>query len=183
MKTFTRTALVAMVAVGLLACEARTDRHDDGGIILSVDTFDGLPVTFSMNTGGSLVQVDSLTIRNVAKIPNGTISPLMDVELTTYQVTYKRLDNGTRTPPTLVTGIFGTVPVNGNDQIQNLPVLTAVQLFNKPLSDLLLANGGLDSETHSTVIPIEVQLVFFGRTLSGDDVRTQTVTWRIDFTP
>jgi hypothetical protein len=106
----------------------------------------------------------------------------MDVELTTYQVRYKRLDTGTRTPPTLVTGIFGTVPVNGNDTISDLPVMTAEQLLNKPLSDLLIANGGIDSETRSNVVPIEVQLTIFGRTLSGDNVSTQTVAWRIDFT-
>jgi hypothetical protein len=182
MRTMIRSGLVALLAIGLLSCESRTDKTDGGGVLLSISAFNGLPVTFSMNSDGTLVQIDNLTIRNVAKNPDATTSSLMDVEITSYTVTYKRLDKGTRTPPALSDGLFGTVPVNGNDSIVNLPVMTAAQLRNPPLSDLLLANGGLDSETLSPVIPIELQLTFYGKTLSGDSVSTQTVTWHIDFT-
>jgi len=183
MRTMIRSGLVALLAIGLLSCESRTDKTDGGGVLLSISAFNGLPVTFSVNNGGTLVQVDNLTLRNVAKNPSAETGALMDVEVTNYTVTYKRLDKGTRTPPALSDGLFGTVPVNSTDVIVNLPVMTAAQLRNPPLSDLLLANGGLDSETLSPVIPIELQLTFYGKTLSGDSVSTQTATWHIDFTP
>lgn len=183
MRTMIRSGMVALLAIGLLSCESRTDKTDGGGVLLSISAFNGLPVTFSVNSGGTLVQIDNLTLRNVAKNPSAETSSLMDVEVTSYTVTYKRLDKGTRTPPVLSDGLFGTVPVNSTDAIVNLPVMTAAQLRNPPLSDLLLANGGLDSETLSPVIPLELQMTFYGKTLSGDSVASQTATWHIDFTP
>lgn len=183
MRTMLRSGLVAVLAIGLLSCEERTDKTDGGGVLLSVQSFDGLPIAHSMNNDGAFVQVGTITVRNVVKNPSITTSPLMDVEINSYQVTYKRLDNGTRTPPTLVQGLFGTAGVNGTATFNNLVIAGPAQLLNKPLSDLLLANGGIDTETHSTVIPIEFQLVFFGKTLSGDKVTSNVAPFEIDFTP
>ena len=183
MKTWTRSALVALLAIGLLGCEARTDRRDDGGVILTVESFDGLPIGFSVNSDGIFVQVETIDIRNITKNPNVSATDLMDVELHTYQVVYRRLDGGKTVPPPLVRRIFGNVPHNGLETLENLPVLDIEQLRSRPLSDLLFVNGGFDRDTGNTVIPIELQLTFFGKTLSGDEVSSNTVAWTIQFTP
>ena len=52
---------------------------------------------------------------------------------------------------------------------------------NIPLSDLLLVNGGFDKETGSRIIKLELELTFFGKTLSGDDVSTDPVRFSLDF--
>ena len=55
------------------------------------------------------------------------------------------------------------------------------QLDNPPLSDLLFQNGGIDTETGLDRITLNVRIRFFGRTLSGDEVESNTVVWTIEF--
>jgi hypothetical protein len=185
MNRLVRSALLGVLMVGVLSCEARTDRTDTGGVLLSVSDFDGLPFAISVNDEGfpGFVQVDSLTIQSVVLNPSAPSSSLMDVELRSYQVRYRRVDTGTRTPRPLVNAFFGNVPSGGTDTINNLVLLGPEQLSNVPLSDLLFVNGGFDKETGSRVIKLELELTFFGRTLSGDDVSTNPARFSIDFTP
>jgi hypothetical protein len=182
MNRLVRSALLGVLMVGVLSCDARTERTDTGGVLLSVSDFDGLPIAVSVNST-SFVQVDSLTIQSVVLNPSAPSSALMDVELKSYQVRYRRVDAGTRTPRPLVNGFFGNVPQGGTDTIINLVLLGPEQLSNVPLSDLLFINGGFDKETGSQVIKLELELTFFGKTLSGDDVSTNPARFAIDFTP
>ena len=168
-----------VLSVAIAGCNQRTDK-DEGSVILTISAFDGLPIQVSVNTG-NLVQVEQLTLSSVAKEPGGLTSNLQDIELQSYEVVFTRADTGTRIPPKRVNGIFGIVPVNGTDNIDNLDILGADQLANPPLSDLLFQNGGFDSETGSTVIQLNVNLRFFGRTLSGDSISSNTVSWLIEF--
>ena len=188
MKTTTKLAqacLVAVAVLGMLGCESRTDRTDGGGVLLSITDFQfgNLTIPISVNEGVIVVQGDSITLQNIVKDPDGASSPLMNVELDSYQVTYRRLDAGTRVPPTYVQAIFGVVPVGGTDTINNFNLLGPDQLLNPPLSDLLAINGGFDRETGSRLIPLEVGITFFGRTLSGDRVASNTARLRLDFAP
>lgn len=188
MKTTTKLAqacLVAVAVLGVLGCESRTDRTDGGGVLLSITDFQfgNLTIPISVNEGVIVVQGDSITLQNIVKDPDGASSPLMNVELDSYQVTYRRLDAGTRVPPTYVQAIFGVVPVGGSDTISNFNLLGPDQLLNPPLSDLLAINGGFDRETGSRLISLEVGITFFGRTLSGDRVASNTARLRLDFAP
>ena len=175
--------LTGFLAVFLVACESRTDRTDSGGVLLSVTDFDGLPIGISVNSTGGFVSVGEVTISNFAKDPTGVVSDLMNVEIQSYEVTFTRADSGTRVPPKLVRGLFGAVPVGGTLVIEGLPVVDADQLGNPPLSDLLFQNGGFDKETGSTTIKLNLLLRFFGRTLSGDEVESDTAAFTIDFSP
>ena len=186
MNRLVRSALLGVLTLAVLSCEARTDRTDTGGVLLTVSDFDELPIAFSVSsncefTSLCFVQVGSLTVRNVILNPNAPNTDLMDVEIKSYQVTYRRLDNGTRVPRPLVEGQFGIVPHGGNMQVDNLVVMGPEQLLNTPLSDLLLVNGGFDKETGSPVTKIEFALTFFGKTLSGDDVATEPAKFAISF--
>ena len=172
--------LLCLVAVlALSGCESRTDRSD-GGVILSITDFDGLPVRVSVNAQ-SAVQVESITIQNIPKNSNAETSPLMNVEMTSYEVRYERVDGGTRVPPPLVEGIFGVTPVNGTNVYDNLVIMGAEQFLNPPLEDLLFINGGIDSETGSPVIKIRFRIRFFGRTLTGESVATEPAAFDIEF--
>jgi hypothetical protein len=181
MRKTMRTISISMLVLCavLLGCNQRTDR-DAGSVILTVTAFDGLPIRVALNSM-DLVQVEELTLANIPKDPNGITSDLQNIELQTYEVTFTRADTGSRTPPARVNGIFGNVPVNGEDTIMNLDVMGIDQLANPPLSDLLFQNGGFDTETGSAVIQLNVNLRFFGRTLSGDNISSNTVSWLIEF--
>lgn len=179
-KTLLLLALVVL-ALPTLSCNQRTDK-DAGNVILTISSFDELPFRIGVNSN-TVVQVGQLTLTNVPKDPNGTVSALMDIELRSFEVTFTRADVGTRLPPARVAGIFGNVPVNGQDQIDNLDVMGLDQLRNPPLSDLLFQNGGFDNETGSQVIQVNFHLRFFGRTLAGDSVASNTASFMVEFVP
>ncbi len=181
MKNHFRRAAFLFLLVALLGCNQRTDK-DKGNVILTIESFDGLPIRVSVNAT-DLVQVEEINLSNIPKDPNGTVSSLMDIELRSFEVTYTRADRGTRKPPARVKGFFGNVPVGGDDQINNLDVLGLDQLRNPPLSDLLFENGGFDKETGDQAIQLNVSLRFFGRTLAGDTVASNTATFGIEFVP
>jgi hypothetical protein len=178
-----QASLLAVAMLGVLSCEARTDETDGGGVLLSITDFDfgNLTIPISVSGGPIVVQGTSITLQSIVKDPDGTASPLMNVELDSYQVTYRRIDAGTRVPPTYVEPIFGVVPAGGTDTINNFNLLGPDQLLNPPLSDLLAVNGGFDRETGSPIISLELGITFFGRTLTGDRVASNTARTRLDF--
>ena len=170
-----------LLAVASLSCNQRTDR-DEGGVILTISDFDGLPVLFQVN-GQDLFQVGELTLSNIPKDPNGLTSSLMDIELRSFEVTFTRADAGTRTPTARVEAFFSNVRVSGTSVIDNLDLMDAEQLRNPPLSDLLFVNGAFDRETGSDVIKLNLHLRFFGRTLAGDNIASNTASFTIEFVP
>ncbi|HEV8240030.1 MAG TPA: hypothetical protein VGS57_11730 [Thermoanaerobaculia bacterium] len=182
MHRLVRSVLLGAMMVGLLSCEARTDRTDTGGVLLTVSDYELGNITIPVSVNDHLyVQADSITLQNVVLNPSAPTSGLMDVELKSYQVRYRRADTGTRVPRPLTDGIFGNVPQGGNDTINDLTLMGPDQLRNVPLSDLLAINGGFDKETGSPFIKLELELTFFGKTLSGDEVSTNPVRFALDF--
>lgn len=181
-----RTASVlftCLLALGLFGCETSTDTTASGGVILSITDFDGLPLAFSLNAGLSFVQIGEIKVENVPKNPTGITSDLMNVEIRSMEVSYTRADTGSRLPVTYVVGMFGIVPVGGEFTLANGSVAGPSQLGNEPLSDLLFANGGFDSETGFDTITLNLHIRFFGRTLSGDPVETAPASFTLVFTP
>ncbi len=178
-----KTLLALALVLALPACDSRTEKTDGGGVLLSIEDFDGLPIVVSVNSTGSLVIIEEVTVANVAKDPTGATSSLMNVEIHSYEVTFTRADRGTRVPTPLVRGIFGVAPVNGVFVLEGAPIMTLDQLDRLPLSDLLFENGGRDTETGETRIVLNCRIRFFGRTLSGDEVESAPGTFTIDFIP
>ncbi len=172
--------IFVLVLVGALAlgCESRTDKTETGGVEISVSDFDGLALRHDVSV--DFLQVDELTLQNISKDPFAATSDLMNVELYSYEVTYTRADTGTRLPPPLVRGLFGTVPVNGTAVFNNLPVMDLEQFSTEPLSDLYPFNGGFDTETGNALIRLNFRLVFFGRTISGDEVRSGPANFTVE---
>ena len=175
-------ALAGILALGLLACEQRTDRTDGGGVLLTfgdIKWADAYSVSVSAASGTA--RIEEVILVSVAKDPDGITSSLMDVELSSYEVSFRRSDTGTRVPPVLVAASPGIVPVNSTLTISGMTFLNDGQLLNPPLSDLLAFNGGIDQETGSASILLDVTIVFFGRTLSGDEVQSAPLRQTIQF--
>lgn len=169
-------ALTALAALALvcLGCNGRTDRTDGGGVLLSVTQMNQAPTQFilhNLQTNPVLPSISTVTLQNIVKDPSApTTSQLENIELRSYQVVYTRADTGTRVPPPLVANLAGVVPVNGTLSITDLTVITNNQLNTLPISDIL--NFGIDRETNSTIITLNVTVTFFGRTLSGQEVQS-----------
>lgn len=179
MRTTTRLLSAALLLLAVAGCSQRTERTDGGGVLLSISDFGTLPLQVSVGGATSNFQIDAITIQSVSKDPTGTTGPLMDVELSSYQITYSRTDRGTRTPPTLVGNIFGNVPVNGTNIINGMPFVLSPQLNAQPLLDL--ENRGIDSETGSAVVGLRIGVQFFGKTIGGQSVATQVAQFTVEF--
>ena len=185
-------AKIAIVVAGLLlvtACDSRVERTDGGGVLLSVSDFDGIPNVVAVNEqrpalgGANLVVIPSITVESIVRDIDGESSPLMNIEMQSYEVTFTRGDGGTRVPPPLVEKIFGVVPPNGTLQYDNLPMMRAGQLENTPLSDLFFESGGFDKETGRASVLLNISVRFFGRSIAGEAVDTAPVSFTVEFIP
>ncbi len=156
-------------------------KTDSGGVTLSITDFDGLPISISASASGDLATIGSLTVSNVVTNPNGTTSSLMNVEIQSYEVTFTRADTGTRVPPKLVNYVFGIAPANGTFDLLNGPFMRAEQFNTQPILDL--KNRGIDSETGSRQVRLNVGLRFFGHTLGGNSVESNTAFFTLEVTP
>ena len=171
-------------AAALLGCESTNRVDAAGGVILSVSDFDGLPAEVSvsnMQLAGGVLTIGEITIENHAANRSQPTSSLMNVEMQQYEVTFSRADTGTILPPPLVQPIFGVAPVNGTQRYNNLRMMNIDQVESRPLSDLLLINGGFDKETGQEFVRLNLFIRFFGRTLSGDAVATAPVGFTVTF--
>jgi hypothetical protein len=177
-RTLSLLTLIALVAA-LGGCRSRTDRSE-GSVLLSVSNFNGLPLQVDASAGGPST-IGSIVISNIVKDPAGGTSDLMSVELRSYEVRFSRRDTGTRVPPPFAQSIFGLIPAGGTTTITNLVFLQQDQLRNPPLSDL--ADDGVDRETGSQVVVLNVTMRFFGRTIAGDDVATDPASFTVEVVP
>jgi hypothetical protein len=172
------TALFLLaLALSFAGCRSRTDKSE-GTVILSISSFTTLPTSISATSGPFVIP--QITISNVPKDPTGTTSSLQTVEIRSYEVTYTRRDTGTHLPPTLAGSLFSNAAVGGSVSFNGLPFMTSDQTLNPPLLDL--ARTGVDSETGSTVIVLDVHIRFFGRTLAGDDIVSAPASFTIEVT-
>ena len=178
-----QSGLLAVLLLAALSCESRTDRQDDGGVILTVSDFDGLPAGVAVNNpngavcsrsqpGGCTVIIEEVVLRSVVKNANADSSDLMIVEINSYEVRFNRRQPGNRTPPPFFQNVFGTLDPGSTTTFNNIPIMGPSQLLTPPLSDLLFSEGAVDDETGSSTIILDAELRFHGRTLSGDAVQT-----------
>jgi hypothetical protein len=179
--------LVIAGALSVASCRSSTDRSE-GTVLLTVSHFNELPAIISINselnaTDRVPFSIGSITLRNTAKEPgtNPTTPGLQDIELRSYEVTYRRRDSGTRVPPPIVQGIFGLVTVNQSADFLNVTYLLTSQLENQPLKDL--RDFGIDRETGTQIVVMDVTMRFFGRTLSGDDIVSEPATFTLEIRP
>ena len=178
MRTLLKIASVAALALlATVGCQSRTDKTDSGGVLLSITRVSPMPYALVVNDSATW-SIDEIVVQSIVTDPTGSTSQLMNVELESYEVTYTRLDTGTRVPPVLVEYISGVVPVAGQFTLLNAPYVRLDQINNQPLRDLI--QFGVDRETNSAVIRLRVGIRFFGRTLAGRNVESATTFFTID---
>ena len=68
------------------------------------------------------------------------------------------------------------VPVNGTATLTNFPVLYAPALQQAPFDQLFPYNGGIDRETGKDEIDTAFDITFYGTTVSGHRVQSDTAS-------
>ncbi len=183
MKDIVRLTLLA-TALLVLGCKERTEQVDSGGILLEVEfAADGIPVRVSVNDAAAVgwVVVPTINIISIVADPTGDVSALMDVNLEAVEVTYQRVDGGTRVPPPYVLNLLGRITAGGTLTYEGMPLMSTEQIETPPLSDLLYENGGFDRETGATMIRMNLYVRVYGRTLTGRAVESVPRPHTIEF--
>lgn len=121
------------------------------------------------------VQFPTITLQSHLKSGTATDPQhFQDVNITSYVVTYSRVDGGTKVPaPETFGGAQGLLPSGGTQTLTNFPGMYAYALTQSPFDQLLPFNGGIDLETGRNEIDMRFTFVFYGETVAGTRVASE----------
>ncbi len=123
------------------------------------------------------IQVDTIVLTSSLKDPDAEDPQgFADTQINSYTVTFTRTDGGTTVPPAQTFGAGILVPSGGEATLSNFPIMYAAALQQSPMDQLLPFNSGIDRETGRDEIDMTFNLTFFGRTVSGKRVQSQTAS-------
>jgi hypothetical protein len=123
------------------------------------------------------VQVQTINLNSHLKSASASDPQhFADVTIDNYSVSYRRTDGGTVVPPRESFGGGIVVPSGGTATLQNYPVMYASAIQGTPFDQLLPFNGGVDRETGKTEIDLAFDITFYGHTVSGQRVQSETAS-------
>jgi hypothetical protein len=123
------------------------------------------------------VQLDTIVIASRLKNPNSSDPQgFANVTIENYTVTFRRTDGGTIVPPMQSFGGGVLVPSGGSATLNNYPIMYASAVQGTPMDQLLPFNGGIDRETGRTEIDMAFDITFYGHTVSGHRVQSETAS-------
>jgi hypothetical protein len=124
--------------------------------------------------------IGTINMQVISKRASDTAtSPLAQVRVNRYRVSYRRTDGGTLVPEGFVRSIDTLIGV-GASEGSNFTVLEADVFLRAPFVALQPQNGGRDPETGRPLVKFEVIVEVFGETLGGVNVSDST-TFPLDF--
>lgn len=164
--------LVASLLGATVAC-TNQEGESESPAMLTVDLEDQAGLTDVDPPG--IVVIPTIILQSRLKNPTqGNPQGFADVQVDQYRVSYVRADGGTRVPPAQDFAAGVIVPTPGTATLSDYPVLSETDLRRSPFDQLLPLNGGFDRETGSPEIRIFYDVTFFGRTLAGQRVQSNT---------
>lgn len=113
---------------------------------------------------------------NMQVIPKNSTAkgPFVQVRVTRYRVSYRRTDGGTLVPAPFVRTMDTLLSVGSVVQGSNFTVFEGGSVNQAPFAALQPQNGGIDPETGSHFVKMDVIVEVFGETLAGDNVYDAT---------
>jgi hypothetical protein len=128
------------------------------------------------------VEIPTITLESHLKNPSQSDPQgFADTQINSYTVRFRRTDGGTLVPPVQTFGVGVVVPSGGSATLANFPILPASALQQSPFDQLLPFNGGVDRETGRNEIQMTFDITFFGRTVSGHRVQSETASGLLVF--
>jgi hypothetical protein len=157
-------------ALAMAGCSADYVENNAASVILMIQNInDGSPLLSDVRggaTGGSIVNCQtSLTLESRAKNPNSVLGTSQDVQITGYQVSYRRSDGrgvqGVDVPYT-ISGNTSALVVSGGQSSTDLTIdiVRHQAKLEPPLSNI----NGLQ------VVTMFADVTIFGQTISGQSV-------------
>jgi hypothetical protein len=123
------------------------------------------------------VQVETIELLSTLKNPDAADPQgFADTQINSYTVAFRRTDGGTQVPPVQTFGAGIVVPSGGTATLDNFPIVYGPALQQSPFDQLLPFNGGIDRETGLDEIATAFDLTFFGTTVSGHRVQSETAS-------
>lgn len=123
------------------------------------------------------VQIPTIDLASHLKNPSQSDPQgFATVTLDSYTVHFRRTDGGTRVPPDQNLPVGVIITAGGAASLTNFPVLPASQIQLSPFDQLLPFNGGFDRETGKAEIDTAFDITFFGHTVSGHRVQSETAS-------
>lgn len=172
-KFLTGIALASAVALATACTNKQGETESPVFITVSMDQQPGF-----IDVGVvAPVQIDTITLESHLKNPSDPdTAGFADTQINRYTVSFHRTDGGTLVPPVQTFGAGVVVPVGGTSTLNNFPVLAASAIQQSPFDQLLPFNGGIDRETGKDEIDTAFDITFFGQTVSGHRVQSETAS-------
>lgn len=178
-----KRVLFALALIALAAAPACTNDEAETEAPVSITVSLELQPGFIDVGAPAPIQIQQIELSSTLKNPTATDPQgFADTQINSYTVRFRRTDGGTRVPPTKTYGVGVVVPSGGTSILENFPILDASDLQLSPFDQLLPFNGGVDRETGRTQIAMTFDLTFFGRTVSGHRVQSETASGILVFT-
>ncbi len=178
-----KTHLLAMAMAAALAFAAgctNTQGQTESPVFLTVN-IEFQPGFINVATPAP-VQIGTMTLNSKAKNPTSIDTQgFSDVQVNSYTVAFRRTDGGTLVPPVQTFGCGVLVPHDGTATLTDFPVLYAAALQQTPFDQLLPFNGGIDQQTGRNEIDTAFDITFFGSTVSGKRVQSDTASGILTF--
>jgi hypothetical protein len=173
----TRLLFTILLAAGVALASGCTNKQgeSESPVFITVD-LPLQPLIIDVNNPVPL-QIKTITLRSRLKNPSSADPQgFADTEISFYTVEYFRRDAGTIVPPAEQFAAAVLVPSGGTATLSNFPIMSASAIQQSPFDQLLPFNGGIDRETGLNEIHMFYRLTFFGDTVSGHRVQSETAT-------
>jgi hypothetical protein len=167
-------ALGALLLALLPGCSTNTQGDDAAPVFLTGEFTELLLEKLLVE--GTPVQFKTTTLRCRLKTPGVGSVQFLDVQIDSYVVRWTRLDGGTKASASETFGGNVIVPVGGTSTLNNYQYMTADALLRSPLDQLYPFNGGIDRETGRNEIDTSFSITFYGITVSGKRVQSDTAS-------
>jgi hypothetical protein len=172
-KTLTTLALVGILAIASGCTNPQGESESPVFITVDLEEQPG----FVNVAAPAAVQVDTIILSSELKDPRAADPQGMaDAQINSYRVTYTRTDGGTLVPPAQTFGCGIVVPSGGDATLNNFPIVYESMIQQSPFDQLLPFNGGIDRQTGRDEIDLAFNLTFYGTTVSGKRVQSQTAS-------
>lgn len=178
-----KTLLLGMTALAVLALAGGCSNKQgttESPVFITVNI--DLQPGFINIANPAPVQIQTMTLASHAKDPTSIDTQgFSDVQVNQYTVAYRRMDGGTIVPPPETFGCGVLVAHDGTATLTNFPVMYASALQASPFDQLLPFNGGIDRQTGKSEIDIAFDITFYGTTVSGKRVQSETASGLLTF--
>lgn len=179
MNTMKKTKMLAVVALAALMTLSCSDELTDNAapvelVVTNTQTLTQLELNPLVAAEDDDCDEFIGTINMQIFPKNGSATGnFVQVRVTRYRVSYRRLDGGTLVPAPFVRPIDTLIGL-GDTAGSNFTVIESDAIIQAPFVALRPENGGRDPETGRPRVTLQVIVEVFGETLGGDNVYDST---------